>query len=241
MLRTIALRITGTESAREELKSLGEDVDDFVVTTSSKLNQQVMDLTKTTGKLGISLLDANGNYRSTYEILQDIADVWEVIAQEDLATGENRQNALLELLAGKNRSNILASILQNPDVLRDAFESAQDSAGSALKENEKYLDSIEGKIAQLTNNVQEFWSAFIDSEFVKGAIDVLSDIVQFGTKIVDTFGTAGSIIAGAFSVFAIKKGGGRAKKSCAFVIVGKLITHQRLIGFPMVTKRKFAL
>ena len=228
MLRTIALRITGTESAKEELSSLGEDVDDFVVTTSSKLNQQVMDLTKTTGKLGVSLLDANGNYRSTYEILQDIADVWEQIAEEDLKTGENRQNALLELLAGKNRSNILASILQNPDVLRDAFESAQNSSGSAQKELEKYLDSINGKIAQLTTNVQEFWDTFLDSKFLKGAIDVLSSIVKFGTNIVDTFGSFGTIVAGIVTGVAIKKRGGRARKSyrSSFVIIGKLITHQ---------------
>ena len=101
MLRTIALRITGTDAAKEELEELGESVDDFVVTTTSKLNKQVMDLTKTTKKAGISLLDDNGNYRSTYEILQDIADVWEQIAEEDLKTGQNRQNALLEMLAGK--------------------------------------------------------------------------------------------------------------------------------------------
>ena len=101
MLRTIALRITGTEAAKEELASIGEDVDDFVVTTTSKLNEQVKNLTRTVGKDGISLLDDNGNYRSTYEILQDIADVWQQIAEEDLKTGQNRQNALLEMLAGK--------------------------------------------------------------------------------------------------------------------------------------------
>lgn len=98
-LRTIALRLTGTEAAREELAALGEDVDDFVVTTTSKLDQKIKDLTKTQGNFGVSLLDMNGNYRSTYEVLLDIAKVWDKIAQEDLATGENRQNALLEMMA----------------------------------------------------------------------------------------------------------------------------------------------
>lgn len=100
-LRTIALRLTGTEAAREELAALGEDVDDFVVTTTSKLDQQIKDLTKTQGNFGVSLLDMNGNYRSTYEVLLDIAKVWDKIAEEDLVTGENRQNALLEMMAGK--------------------------------------------------------------------------------------------------------------------------------------------
>ena len=100
-LRTISLRLTGTEAARKELEELGEDVSDFQVTTTSKLNQQIMDLTRTQDGLSVSLLDMNGNYRSTYEILLDIAKVWDKIAEEDLATGENRQNALLEMMAGR--------------------------------------------------------------------------------------------------------------------------------------------
>ena len=99
-LRTISLRLTGTEEAKKELEDLGEDVSDFQVATVSKLNQQIKDLTRTQDNLGVSLLDMNGNYRSTYDILLDIAKVWDTIKQEDLITGENRQNALLEMMAG---------------------------------------------------------------------------------------------------------------------------------------------
>ena len=191
-LRTIALRITGTESAKEELAELGEDIDDFIVTTSSKLNQQVMDLTKTVGKNGISLLDDNGNYRSTYEILQDIADVWEQIAEEDLATGQNRQNALLEMLAGKNRSNILASILQSPETLRDAYNaSLNDSAGSAEEELTKYLDSIEGKIQLFQNRLQEFWYNLIDSDVVKKVVDAGIELINILDNVVSGLSNSG--------------------------------------------------
>ena len=109
-LRTIALRITGTEEAKAQLEELGEDTGDFVVGTVSKLNEQVKRLTKTAGKDGVSLLDDNGNYRSTYEILQDIADIWKELAEEDLATGNNRQNALLEMLAGEILPEIYGNI-----------------------------------------------------------------------------------------------------------------------------------
>lgn len=98
-LRTIALRLTGTEAAKEELESLGEDVSDFQVSTTSKLDEQIKSLTKTQDGFGVSLLDMNGNYRSTYEVLLDIAKVWDQIKEEDSKTGENRQNALLEMMA----------------------------------------------------------------------------------------------------------------------------------------------
>ena len=205
-LRTIALRITGTESAREELRALGEDVSDFQVTTTSKLNQQIMDLTKTQDSLGVSLLDMNGNYRSTYDILLDIAKVWDTIAQEDLATGENRQNALLELMAGKNRANILASILQSPEVLEDAYTAATNADGSAQEELDKYLDSIDGKMTQLENRVQEFWFKLIDSDTIKNGITLLTELVEVGTNLVDTFGALPPIL-GALGSYTLSKSG----------------------------------
>ena len=205
-LRTIALRITGTESAREELRTLGEDVSDFQVTTTSKLNQQIIDLTKTQDSLGVSLLDMNGNYRSTYDILLDIAKVWDTIAQEDLATGENRQNALLELMAGKNRANILASILQSPEILEDAYKAATNADGSAQEELDKYLDSIDGKMTQLENRAQEFWFKLIDSDTIKNGITLLTDLVEVGTNLVDTLGALPPIL-GVLGSYTLSKSG----------------------------------
>jgi len=207
-LRTIALRLTGTEAAREELAALGEDVDDFVVTTTSKLDQQIKDLTKTQGNFGVSLLDMNGNYRSTYEVLLDIAKVWDKIAEEDLVTGENRQNALLEMMSGKNRSNILASVLQSPDVLEEAYAYALDSEGSALKENEAYLESIEGHMAQLKNS----WDNLFVSENNRETITFFLDLAKSILDAANNFGAFNSIAMTAAGLFGAVKGEGRVKK-----------------------------
>ena len=200
-LRTIALRLTGTEAAREELAALGEDVDDFVVTTTSKLDQQIKDLTKTQGNFGVSLLDMNGNYRSTYEVLLDIAKVWDKIAEEDLVTGENRQNALLEMMAGKNRSNILASVLQSPDVLEKAYSYALDSDGSAMRENEAYLESIEAHLAQLKNAWDSLWINEHNREVITFFLDLAKAILEA----VDKFGVLNTVLVGGGGIFATIK------------------------------------
>lgn len=192
-IRTISLRLTGTEAAKEELEELGEDTSDFSITTVSKLNDEIKALTKTQGKLGVSLLDINGNYRSTYEILLDISKVWEQIGQEDKANGTNRQNALLEKMAGKNRANILASILQSPDVLEDAYNSALNANGSSTEELNKFLDSIDGRLLSLQNNAQEFWVTFINSDTVKNGISLLSNLLEILNKLVGTIGSLGTI------------------------------------------------
>ena len=49
---------------------MGEDVDDFVVRTKSKTDQIIRDYTAVASNAykGISVLDVNGNLRSTYDI-----------------------------------------------------------------------------------------------------------------------------------------------------------------------------
>lgn len=68
-LRTISLRLVGTEEAKQELSDLGEETDGMI-TTVSKLRDTIMDATKAASEdgKGFDILDSNGNYKSTYEI-----------------------------------------------------------------------------------------------------------------------------------------------------------------------------
>lgn len=207
-LKMISLRILGTQEAKDELASLGEDVDDFVVQTKSKIDETVRNFTAVTSNdfKGISVLDDNGNYRSTYEILRDISQVYQEILETDKKAGTNRGQALLEVLAGKNRSNVAASILQSPELLTSAYESAMKSAGSAQEELDKFLESIDGRMAKLENQAQEFWFKFIDSDTIKNGITLLTELLGLATDFVDTFGALG--IAGAIGggILGAKKG-----------------------------------
>jgi TP901 family phage tail tape measure protein len=179
-LKMISLRILGTEEAKEELASLGENVDDFVVQTKSKLDETIRNYTAVASNnfKGISVLDDNGNYKSTYEILRDISQVYQEIIETDKKAGTNRGQALLEVLAGKNRSNVAASILSSPDLLTSVYESAQNAEGSAMRENEAYLESIEAHLAQLKNAWDSLWVNENNREVITSVLDVLTTILQ---------------------------------------------------------------
>lgn len=169
-LRTIALRLRGTTA--EELSSMGEDTEGLVETTS-KLNSNIKSLTAVNGKAGVSILDMNGNYRDTYDILKDISQVWDDIGKQDLADGQNRQAALLEMMAGKNRSNILASILQHPELLTDVYnDSANNYQNSAQNELNTYLDSIEAKTTKIKESWSQLWQSEGTTNTFKGLLDV---------------------------------------------------------------------
>ena len=159
------------------LEEEGLDTDGAVESTS-KLRSQVL------ATSGVDILTDTGAYKSTYQILLEIAEVWDKITDDKARAG------LLELLAGKRNSSVIAALLQNPEQLKAAYEDANNASGSALKENEKYLDSIQGKIDQFNNAVQTLWSNALDS-------DVVKDIVELGTwliKVIDKVGLLNSVL-----------------------------------------------
>ena len=146
-LRTISLRLVGTEEAEEELSAMNEEVDAFVKATNSKKQQIIKDYTAVASNnyQGFDILDSNGNYKNTYEILLGIAKVYKEIQEQDKKLGTNHATALIEELAGKNRSNIASAILQDPTQLEAVKKSSEEAMGSAEKELNSYLDSIDGR------------------------------------------------------------------------------------------------
>jgi len=189
-LRTISLRLVGTEEAEEELSAMNEEIDAFVAATNSKKQQIIKDYTAVASNnyKGFDILDDNGNYKNTYEILLGIAKVYKEIQEQDKKLGTNHAVALVEELAGKNRSNIASAILQDPKQLEAVRKSSEEAFGSAEEELGKYLDSIDGRLAQMTNRVQEFWSTVIDDNAIKNIISFATTAIELFTKLSDTFG-----------------------------------------------------
>nr|MCR5607008.1 phage tail tape measure protein [Treponema sp.] len=208
-IRTIALRLTGTKEASETLKELGEETDDMIM-TQSKLRATIMDATKAASEngKGFDILDDNGNYKSTYEIMLGLAELYDKIIESDKKLGTNNLNLLLETIAGKNRANIAASILQNPDILKNVFDdSSLNSANSALEENDKYLESILGHIEQFKNAVQELFHYLLETGTINKVIEIATGFINFLTGIVKTLGSTGSIaVLGSLIVLMRKSG-----------------------------------
>lgn len=181
-LRTISLRLRGTSV--DILEQMGEETDG-VIESTSKLQAKIKALS------GVDILSSSGDYRNTYEVLKDIAEVYD-------SMGSMEQASLIELIAGKNRANTLAAILTNFEDLEGAYESAMDAEGSALRENEAYLDSIQGRIDKFTNALQTMWMNFLNDDAVKSIVDAGTELIKF----IDTLGLLPTAI-GAFSTVAL--------------------------------------
>ena len=186
-LKVISMRLRGMSGSLEEL---GEDVDDNV-TNISKMQGQILNLTN--GK--VNIFDDAGDFKSTYEILQGVAKIWKDLSSTDQAD-------LLETMAGKHRANELAAVLNNWERVEAATKSASNSTGSAMKEQEKYADSLQGRLNSLKAMWQQLSNTFINSDIAKGAITGFKDLLSIIEKImsaiggVGTAGLLGSIVLG---------------------------------------------
>lgn len=180
-LKVLSMRLRGMKG---ELQDIGEETDENVENLS-QMQGKVLNLTH--GK--VNIFDDTGDFKSTYEIMQGIADVYDDLTDSDRAD-------LLETIAGKNRANEVAALIQNWERVEAATKSASNSTGSAMKEQEKYADSLQGRLNSLQAMWQQLSNTFINSGLAKGAVTIFKDLLAVIDKIISTvggFGTAGLV------------------------------------------------
>ena len=176
-MKILSLRIRG---AKADLESMGESTDDLADSTS-KLREEIKGLT------GVDIMADEDTFKSTAEIIKEIGAVWNQLSDVS-------QAATLEKLAGKNRASTVAGLIENYETIDKVIEAASNADNSALDENQKIIESIDGRIQQLSNRVQEFWYNLVDDSVVKSAVSALTTIVEGGTKLIDTFGTLPTLL-----------------------------------------------
>lgn len=78
--------------------------------------------------------------------------------------------------------------MQNASQLENAYDTLKESAGSATKEQEAYMDSLEGKINALKESFTAITMQMMDSDFLKGFIDGMTTGINAVSGFIDTFG-----------------------------------------------------
>ena len=180
----MAMRIRSTKS---DMEAAGEDTEGMAESVS-KLRNEIKSLT------GVDIMLDDATYKSTYQILDELAQVWDKLDDKDIT-----QANVLELLFGKRQANVGAGLLENFDIARDALKTALDAEGSALKENEIFLESIQGHLNKLSAAWETFSYDFLDSEFVKGVVDFLTKVVNLLDDLTNSIGGLGTAVALLFS------------------------------------------
>lgn len=177
--KTTSMRIRGTSV--EELEEAGLATDGLIESTA-KLQSQIKALS------GVDIMIDSETYKSTYQIMLEIAKVWDNIS-------DINQAALLEALAGKRNSQVLMSVIQNLDDLTGSYEAAQNAAGAMEEANAIAMDTITGKTKALSASWQELSGNLLDSGIIKWFMDLAITVVNVVNDIDQaTGGLAGQIL-----------------------------------------------
>lgn len=189
-LATAALEVLGNKpeqvgrsltSLTQRLRGLTEVGEDGYE-GASKLNEALESITSKYGKM-VSIFGSDGNLRSTFEILKDLAEVYPKLT-------ENERQFIGEKAAGKTQIASFNAILSNFDSALEATELALDSTGSAARENAIFLESLEGKINTLKSAFSQLASTSINSGMVGMFLDLTTAVI----KLVDALGGLPTIL-----------------------------------------------
>lgn len=187
MWTTVSARIRG---AKTELEDMGGDTDGLVTSTS-----KLRDLVK--GITGVDIMENETTFKDIYTIVDQIGHRWQDISDID-------QAALLEALAGKRQSNRLVAVLNNVKGLEAAYESAENAAGSAEKEQSRYAESITYSLERAEANLQEIVTNILSSDVAKKFVDFGGSALELLSKLTsgaNGLGRAVGTIVGALSAF----------------------------------------
>ena len=159
-----------------------------LVMISSRLTQ-VLDDSSSTGKkltkiykdLGIELYNEEGQLRSHYDILGDLAEKWDSLS-------ENQQKYIALTSAGARQQQNFVALMANWNQVAKATNTAYESMGSAQRENEKVMDSIAKKVEILRS---EFQQLVIGKgglqEFAKAILDIGIALLKFANSDIGNF------------------------------------------------------
>ena len=120
---------------------------------------------------GITVQDVNGNLKSTYDVLAELKPKWDAMT-------DAQRVALGDTLAGTNQYKVLSSILQNFDSAVTATATAYNSAGSAARENARYMESLEAQTNNLKATFQDLASNVINKEMISNVLNLANAFLE---------------------------------------------------------------
>jgi len=156
---------------------------------------------KLLNQLGITTRKSATEFKTFDDILKSVHDKFPSL------TSVQQQN-LLQQLAGIQHVGKLTSLMNNWDIATQATTKALNSQGSEINENEKYLNSIQGKYQTLKTTVDGLYDKLISSDALKSTVTGMTDVLNVADRVTTVLGGLNTIILTVVSSLGILKAQG---------------------------------
>ena len=126
---------------------------------------------KALATIGISLKDASGQFRDLDKVIFELADKWDGLDR-------NTQRWIANTVAGSRQQSRFLALMSDSTRLHELYDAAINSEDASLVQYAKTLDSIDGKMNQLSTSFQQFYMSIMNGETIKGILDILIRFVD---------------------------------------------------------------
>lgn len=173
--------------ARMQGLSLGETLDDGV-----DLNKYSIALQK----IGVNVLDANGNLRQMDDILDDLGARWESLT-------EAQRVAIAETVGGMRQYANFMALMDNWSEVQKNITIAANSEGTLQEQADIYAQSWEGAKKRLQASLQGIYHDIIDDKTFISMTDNISKVVDGVNGLIKGLGGVRGILLTVANIFAI--------------------------------------
>ncbi len=159
---------------------------------------------------GVDIMKDDNTFKSTYQIMKELSEVW-----KDLS--DTTQANITELISGKRGGQSTSALLNNFSVAEDAMKQALNSSGSAMRENQTYMDSLQAKLNQLDSAFQKFSTDLMKSDIPKFFVSLTTVFVDGADSAVKFAGALPTLTAAISGVLSVMQMSGKLKNGAGKV------------------------
>lgn len=191
--QSIALIVAGQETIQNSnkvgtaLKSISMNLQSVKVTAEG-VKPKYEDLVKTITKGKVSLVDANGEFKSTFQTMKELGEVFDTLSTKEKA-------ALGQTLAEKYNANVFYAILQNYKDLQKVYDNSKNNSfGSAMAEQLVFIDSLKGRLNKLHEDIKGLFLDLSNTDFLKSLISGVDSSISGLRFLIQHFGSLNTIV-----------------------------------------------
>ena len=172
-LKTIQTRLAGIKTSAKD--------------GTISLNKTALTLKEIAG-INVFSNEAKGEIKDMATLIEELGAKWGDFTDEQRA-------GLSEAIAGANQASVFQSLMSNIDVMKEVQNELNQGwhFGSALAENEQYVDSLSGKLNKLKETWVGIFNTVFDSNAAKGILDVLINISEAIANVITTLDDLGML------------------------------------------------
>lgn len=128
----------------------------------------------------------SGELRDMGDVLNELGGKW-----KDLT--KTQKQALMVAIGGKQRSSQFSALMDNWETVKKIQEeiASGQALGSADKENQRYIDSIQGRVVKLKEEFKELITTTISTDMAKGFVSGLTGVVSGINNVIGAFNKLG--------------------------------------------------